>query len=45
MNATTAGKHTLAEFGSNPVLVNYEPPAAWGNPRLLVVAPQRTHSP
>ena len=39
MNATMAGKRTLAEFGSNPVLVNYEPAAAWGNPRLLVVAP------
>jgi hypothetical protein len=41
MNATTAGKRTLAQFGSNLVLVNYEPAAAWGNPRLLVVAPGR----
>ena len=41
MNATTAGKRTLAEFGSNLVLVNYEPAAAWGDPRLLVVAPGR----
>ena len=34
MNATTAGKRTLAEFGSNQVLINYEPAAAWGDPRI-----------
>ena len=39
MNATTAGKRTLAEFGSNQVLINYEPAAAWGDPRIFVVAP------
>ena len=41
MNVTTAGKHTLVEFGSNPVLVNYVRATAWGNPQLLVVAPSR----
>ena len=41
MNATTSGKRTLAEFGSNPVLINYGPPMVWGDPRLLVVAPFR----
>jgi len=41
MNATTAGKRTLAEFGRYPVLINYAPATAWGNPRLLVVGPFR----
>jgi hypothetical protein len=39
MNATTSGKRTLAEFGSDPVLINYDSPTAWGDPRLLIVAP------
>ena len=33
-----SGKRTLAEFGSNPVLVDYDPPTVWGDPRLLIVA-------
>ena len=41
MNAMTAGRRTLAEFGSNPVLVNYARATAWGNPRFLIVAPFR----
>ena len=32
-----SGKRTLAEFGSNPVLVDYDPPTVWGDPRLLIV--------
>ncbi len=39
MNATTPGKRTLAEFGSDPVLINYDSPTAWRDPRLLIVAP------
>ena len=41
MNATTSGKRTLAEFGSNPVLINYGQATAWGDPRLIIVAPFR----
>jgi len=37
LNATTSGKRTLAEFGSNPVLTNYEYGTVWGDPRLLIV--------
>ena len=32
-----SGKRTLAEFGSNPVLIDYNPPTVWGDPRLLIV--------
>jgi hypothetical protein len=41
MNATISGKRTLAEFGSNPVLINYGQATAWGDPRLIIVAPFR----
>ena len=41
INKTTAGKRVLAEFGSNPILLNYKraPGTAWGDPQFLVIAP------
>ena len=37
MNKGATAMRVVEEFGINPVLLNYRPPTAWGNPRFRVV--------
>ena len=37
MNDASSRMTVLQEFGQGPVLLNYPPPTAWGNPRFRVV--------
>ncbi len=40
-NAISKDWRVLASFGANPVLVNYTPPTAWGNPAFSIATLER----